>query len=287
MPDDRILLDTTVQLWRIAGGPEEAGKFHQELSGEEKVFSTSFVFREFLNTIIADVEYVHRLAASNLQPEEDGRVGLGQLARFLATGKGNYSARSIRRLHLVIGMILESFEQTSVPKSKLLVRLERTANRFIRDFFRRPGRDGDLRPIDCLTGLDEPGELEEMREARPFPQPPRFPRAAGQFLESRKTQVVRVEEEMKKSTKARGRDDKLLQGLEWLKARDGSFDFPTKLATPKRWNWALGDLLIALETPEGVAIYSTDRAFAILCRALEKPRHEGYRVPGLEKAAGG
>ena len=287
MAGDPLLLDTTVQLWRIAGGVEEAARFHSELSGAEDVYSTSFVFREFLNTIIADLEYVHRLAAANLQPEEDGRVGLGQLARFLATGKGNYSARSIRRLHLVIGMVLDSFEQTTVPKSKLLVRLERTANRFIRDFFRHPGGDGRLKPIDCLTGLDEPGEIDELRAGRPFPRPPRFPRAAGQFLERRKGEVVRVEEEMERSTKAQGRDDKLLKALGWLKAKDGSFDFPTKLATPNRWNWTLGDLLIALETPDGVAIYSTDRAFTILCRALEKPRHEGYRVPGVGQAARG
>ncbi len=279
MPTERILLDTTIQLWRIAYDPEESRKVHAELAGKE-VLTTSFVFREFLNTLIADLEYVHMQAAEVLHPAEDGRVGLDRLARFLATGKGNYSLRSIRRLHLVIGSLLESFAETRVPKSKILVRLERTASRWIRDFFRHPGNNGGMRSITCLTHLDDgPDELETLRQGRPFPQKPAFPRETGQFLESAETQVVRVEEEMRRVTKARGRDDKLLKVLGWLKGSDGNFEFTKRLRTQKAWNWALGDLLIALETPNGVAIYSTDRAFKVYSRALGKPRYLGYRAP--------
>ncbi len=280
MANDRILLDTTVQLWRIVYGQEETEKFNKELLDKAAVYSTSFVFREFLNTIIADLEFVHRLATSSLQPGDDGLVGLDQLARFLGTGKGNYSTRSVRRLHLVMGMLLESFDRTRVSKSKLLVRLERTASRFVRDFFKCPGQDGEERDLICLTGIDDqPGELGRMRQGRPFPPQPVFPKAAAQFLEQNKKKVVRVEESMLMTTKAKGRDDKLLRVLGWLKVRDGGFDFLDKLNKYKLWNWALGDLLIALESPQEVAIYSTDRAFSVLSHALDKPRYPGYRTP--------
>lgn len=280
MSVDGVLLDTTVQLWRIAYGPDEASTFHRELANQKEVYTTSFAFREFLNTIIADLNYVYLQTVELLHPEEDGRVGLDRLVRFLAIGKGNFSMRSVRRIYLVIGMLLESFEQTRIPKSKILVRLERTASRYIRDFFRYPRQAAQYRSVTCLTGLDDdPSELEDMQSGRPFPGRPNFPRAVASFLENAKSQVEQVEDEMRNATLAQGRDDKLLKVFKYLKDDDGSFDFSVKLGKYKVWNWALGDLLIALETPEGVAVYSTDRAFRIHCRALRKPRYIGYRVP--------
>lgn len=280
MPADRVLLDTTVQLWRIAYGPEESQRFHAELADKEEVLTTSFVFRELLNTLVADLEYVYLQASEILHPDDDGRIGLDRLSRFLATGKGNYSTRSARRLHLVIASLLESFAETRVPKGKILTRLERTAARWIRDFFRHPGPDGEERPVTCLTALDDdPGELERLRQGRPFPERPTFPKAAAGFLEDNRPRVENVEAEMRKATKARGRDDKLLQALGWLKGKSGEFEFSDKLRRYKLWNWRLGDLLIALETSDGVAIYSTDRAFRILCPAVARHRYRGHRAP--------
>ena len=255
MSADRLLLDTTVQLWRIAYGAEEASVFHGELAGQKEVYTTSFVFREFLNTIIADIKYVYLQTQELLYPQDDGRVGLDQLVRFLAIGKGNFSNRSVRRIHLVIGMLLESFEYTRVPKGKILVRLERTASRFVRDFFRYPNQVGQYRSVICLAGLDDdPSELNNMRTCRPFPERPAFPRKVAAFLEKAKSQVEQVENEMSKATLAQGRDDKLLKVFRYLKDGRGRFDFSEKLRRYKTWNWALGDLLIALETPGDAAI---------------------------------
>lgn len=280
MPNERLLLDTTVQLWRIVHGPEETQRFHQEFVDKTAIYTTSFVFREFLNTIIADLEYVHLQTSEVLTPAEDGRVGLDRLARFLATGRGNYSSRSIQRLHLVIGELLESFEHTRVPKSKILVRLERTARRWIRDFFRYQDRNGGEQAVICLTALDDtPDDIRTMRQGGPFPQHPRFPKKAARFLEDRKAQVARIVVEMRKATRSQGRDDKLLKVLGWLEDKDGDFDFSNGLRQHKLWNWALGDLLIVLESPADAAIYSTDRTFAILTRALGTQLYRGYRVP--------
>ncbi len=168
------------------------------------------------------------------------------------------------------------------------MRLEWVASRWIRDFFRYSDTDRKERAIKCLKALDDGSdELDKMRSARPFPEHPRFPRVVAPFLEQRRDLVERIEAEMGKQKKngkymwpkAQGRDDKLLKVLKWLKNKDGSFDFHAKLLVYKGWNWALGDTLITLEAPEGIAVYSTDRAFVILTRALGKPLHQGYRAP--------
>lgn len=280
MPADRLLLDTTVQLGRIAKGAEESRRFNEELTGKTDVYTTSFVFREFLRTIIADIEYVHVQTRETLRSDDDGRLRLSRLSQFLGIAEGNYSPRSIQRLHLVVGMLLEGFAQTKVPKSKILTRLERTASRWIRDFFRFSGEAGEERDVVCLTTLDDdPGDLESMRRARPFPPAPTFPKNAAPFLEERREQVERVEDEMKKATQAQGRDDKLLKFLGRLRGDDGRLDFLGKLPRYKSWCWRLGDLLITLETPEHAAVYSTDRAFTILTSAVGRQCYRGYRSP--------
>ncbi len=275
MPTDSVLLDTTVQLWRIVYGPDETEHFARELVDKTEVYTTSLVFREFVRTIIGDVEYLHLQTSECLKPDADGRIGLGRLCLFLGAAR-NYSSRSVKRLHLVIGKLLDGFSATKVPRSKILVRLERTANRWMRDFFRYLDSSGEHRQLTCLTALDDTGYLEQMRRARPFPPRPVFPSKAASFLDERREQVERAEAAMGKATCAEGRDKKLLNFLDRLKGKDGGFDFLGRLPMYKEHCWRLGDLLIVLESPEGAAIYSTDRAFAVLTRALDKRLYRGY-----------
>lgn len=280
MPADRLLLDTTVQLGRIAKGADESRRFNDELTGKADVYTTSFVFREFLRTIIADIEYLYVQTRETLRSDDDGRLRLSRLSQFLGIAESNYSQRSIQRLHLVVGMLLEGFAHTNVPKSKILTRLERMASRWIRDFFRYSDETGEEREVVCLTALDDgPGDLESLRTARPFPPAPAFPKNAAPFLQERRDQVELVEDEMAKATQAQGRDDKLLKFLGRLKGEDGRLNFLGRLPRYKSWCWRLGDLLITLESPGDTAIYSTDRAFKILTRAVGRHLHQGYRSP--------
>ena len=276
---DSVLLDTTIQLYRVAYGPEMKRDIDRELTSKQ-VYSSSFVFREFLRTIIADLIWVHGQASTKLTAENDGKVGLDQLSRYIALGENVYSKRSIQRMHLVIARVLASFPATRVPRNKLLRRLERTIEEWVRDFFRiQVGSSLEIHSVECLRTLDDrPGELEELCCCDPFPPSPKFPRAAAQFLERSSVHVKQVEREMQSAKAKDGRDTHLLRVLGWLKGADGEYDFVDKLQVSKRWNWALGDLLIALETPSEVALYSTDRAFAILCKALGKVRYDGGAI---------
>lgn len=273
---DSVFLDTTIQLYRIAYGPDMKRDIDAVLA-DKQVYSSSFVFREFLRTIIADLVWVHQQASTKLKPGDDGKVGLDQLSRYIGMGENVYSARSIQRMHLVIARILASFPATRVPRNKLLRRLERTIAEWTRDFFLvQAAGSSTSQPVICLRTLDDhPDELDELRRCDPFPPSPDFPRSAASLLEKSKVQVEQVEQEMEQATLKDGKDPQLLRTLGWLKGDDGNYDFVNRLRVPKRWNWALGDLLIALEAPSGAAIYSADRSFSILCRALGKTWYTG------------
>ena len=93
---DSVFLDTTIQLYRIAYGPDMKRDIDAVLA-DKQVYSSSFVFREFLRTIIADLVWVHQQASTKLKPGDDGKVGLDQLSRYIALGENVYSARSIQR----------------------------------------------------------------------------------------------------------------------------------------------------------------------------------------------
>jgi hypothetical protein len=104
-----LLLETTIQLYRVAGVTEVKREINRELHGKQ-VCTTSFVFRESLRTIINDVAYVHRIA-EQIPEGQDGRVALGRLVNVLASGPGNFSPRSRQRGQYVVAEILDSFNQ--------------------------------------------------------------------------------------------------------------------------------------------------------------------------------
>ncbi|MEM1176699.1 MAG: hypothetical protein AAGM22_00015 [Acidobacteriota bacterium] len=290
MSPNRLHLDTTVQLSRIVYSAEETLAFDAELAGVEEVSTTSLVYREFLRTIISDIEYLHTNTDELIAADSRGFISLGRLSQLLGAARNRYSQRSIRRLHLVIGALTNQFARTRVRKNRVLRKLERMAQAYCRAFFVYTDRTGSAKEVIFLQGLEPPGHLpEESRRssgrstlrhaARPFPPRPLFPEGAATFLEARESQVTKVEQEMSAAPSKGGRDDKLLKFLQRLKANDGSFDFTGRLPKYRQKCWYLGDLLIAMECPDGAAVYSTDRAFPILCKALGLAHHMGYRSP--------
>src|SRR5229473_5911559 len=131
----QVLLETTIQIHRIVDDPVVKETINSELA-DKSVYTTTFVLREFLRTIIADVAYVHSMLKD--LPVRDGRVALGALSRLLAQGKNNYSPRAARREQYVIGAIVDYFSETIVPLEKLRCLLEMTVREWINDFFEVP-----------------------------------------------------------------------------------------------------------------------------------------------------
>jgi uncharacterized protein (DUF1778 family) len=268
----KILLETTVQLLRIAGGPSNR-KLVSRAAAAAELLTTSFVLREFIRTIVKDIVYVHSMALK-APLEHDGRMALAALDLLLASGRGNFSVRSARRERYVTAAILAEFRTTVVSRQRLLVRLERTAQQWLRDFFEVDIASGGTARVHCLCTLDEATEPTlRLLEGRPFPAMPNFPAGASSFLQEHRFEVHKVEDAMEQAP-SKWRDLRLLKLLDRLKDEHAEYDF--MLLTPTtQGNWHLGDLLIVLEAPRTAAIFSLDRHFAVLCPALRRTQYDG------------
>jgi len=271
----KILIETTIQVHRLVDETSVRQRLDRVLADHD-VITTSFVLREFLRTIIRDIYFVYD-AAQGL-PELDCMVALENLSRILVRHPLGYSSRAAKRILYVIAMIQENFAQLHVPRRKLLRFLELTASQLIVKFFEIPLPNGshiDLKPV--LTDVDDdPDEMQNWIDShQPLPHSPPFPAGAARFLHDRQAAVHTVEVHLH-SAAARERDGRLMTMLERMRNMDGQYDFLVKLTPTTRGNWALGDLLIALETPKEAAIYTTDKHYGILCRALGKSRHKAY-----------
>jgi len=242
---------------------------------DKSVYTTTFVLREFLRTIIADVAYVHSMLKD--LPVRDGRVALGALSRLLAQGKNNYSPRAARREQYVIGAIVDYFSETIVPLEKLRCLLEMTVREWINDFFEVPvaGPGYPSIPAECLAVLDEtPDEMTVWINSRyPMPTNPPIPKKAADFLLSHRGEITKIEEALEIQSN-KSRDVRMLATLSLLKNKAGEFDFTAKLN--RRNIWALGDLFITLETPRSAMIYTTDKHYELLCSMTGRSQYSGY-----------
>ena len=267
MTQRRTVLETTVQLLRVAGGPTNRRQVSEAIYRDE-LLTTSFVLREFIRTIIKDVTYVHSVV-NRLDASLDGRLALANLDLFLASGLGNFSVRFGRRERYVTAAILAGFRSTSVSKVRLLTRLERMGEQWVRDFFEMDSPLGGTIKVSCLCSLDDDHlQLTALTQGTPFPDQPVFPSRASSFLEEHRDEVAGVATAMAQAPSRR--KDKLLLGI-LAKLRDDGGVYQFSRLTPKtRGNWHLGDLLIALESPSDCTVLSLDRHFEVLCPALRR-----------------
>lgn len=271
--EEAVLLETTIQINRVAGFPKDKDAINEELKGK-LLRTTCFVYREFLRTVIADIEYVYT-SAQQMDPNQNGRVALSNLSRALASGKGRFGSRQARREQLVIAAILDEFDETHVSPQRLIRFLETTAQEWVREFFEIQFLNSETTEIKCPPELlDWPGELEELKKCNPFPPPPAFPECASKFLQDHKDKVASCEAAMRQS-KFKRKASPMLKVLDRMK-NTGDYEFANKLTQKTKGNWWLGDLLIALETPPIFAIYTTDGLFEALCAALSKRLYAGH-----------
>jgi hypothetical protein len=275
-PKIAVLLETTIQIHRIVDDPDIKDRINGELA-DKIVYTTTFVLREFLRTIISDVRFIlsmtEKLENAGIS---DGILALSRLSQMLAQGIGNFSPRAPQRQYYVVAAILQYFGVTRVSIQELKIFLIMVAQQWLVEFFEIPISGNSYTNIreTCLCTLDEsPEEIYHWIKQKPIPLSPPFPKGAAEFLQVRRIHVHEVEKSFERQ-KAKYKDVRLLDVLSSVKTKEGEYDFENKLQS--RRSWALGDLLITLETPLKVFIYTTDRHYDVLCNATGRRQHTGY-----------
>jgi len=262
-----LFLETTIQIERVAASRARQASLRRELAPYRLVTST-YVLGEYLRTLVKDTVRLHRLVAEHAHLD-DVITAIGQ----------HPNKREASRMLLIGGMVLRSSagwkSQDTGIRDTLLERLARYAEFALLNHF--------LGEIDELLDITACGLARE----RPaiWETGPRG--AMGEDLYWIRSQCVRQVQECDLVERMTGWRPELKALAEGLSGQDDPalarmgklayqvLDDPT-LARGRNCTWYLADLIIALELPPGMPLYTTNRRhleplLAILGKALHNP----------------
>ncbi|MFQ6044531.1 MAG: hypothetical protein ACE5PV_27070 [Candidatus Poribacteria bacterium] len=257
----KIFLETSIQIERIFASIKRLKQIRDVLA-DATVFTSSYVFMEFRRAVLQAVAHVLTLVR---QMQSDGAnvIDLSELMRKVAMGRSiRFSVRTIQRVILVLSYILSAFPTPFVESDTLIDYLELQLNWRLKGLFFE-GVSEYITYTDCdLVRPDVP---------------------VGDYVQSRlscnaKTSTCALVEFL-------SQHQEKLHALEGaLAAAPPNEINPRTLTALKRINanvtkglgertcWSLGDVIIALETPDDAHIYTTDRHFDLICSVLGKQR---------------
>ena len=247
--DPTIFLDTTIQIRRNYGTLEEIACIREQLQGR-RVITSTYVLAEFNRTIVQDATILYNVVASEPTLSE-------ALIRLSALRRHDYGTAS--RCYLLLAMLER---RSGLGRDKLLSTLERALEaEFMRDFFAgievmtdqtgcalaksRPVRKGDTYHLDLGCAR----EIERCDLIR--------------FVESGRDELSAVRVVLEKC----GDDPTLARMADILTEiiEDSS------KALGRKNCWALGDIVIALESPPEACIYTSNvRHFEPIATAIGK-----------------
>ena len=262
-----LFLETTIQIERVAARRARQTSLRRELASYRLVTST-YVLGEYVRTLVKDAVRLHRLVAAHMHLD-DVMTAIGQ----------HPNKREASRMLLIGGAVMRSSDdwekvQDTDIRANLLDRLSRFTEFVLLNRF--------------LGGIDELLDITACGLARERP----IVWQAGQGIRGeelyrlRSQCVRRVREcdlaermtEWRPELKAlaeglSGRDDPALARMGKLAHQ--VLDDPT-LARGRNCTWYLADLIIALELPPEMPLYTTNRRhfepiLAILGKSLHNP----------------
>ena len=263
MSPPALFLETTIQIERIVGDRTRQRSLRAELANYRLATST-YVLGEYLRTLVKDAVQLHRLVAQ--QPHLDEVITY--LGRHL-------NKREASRMMLTLGAMLR-IGRTAEPKHDAQARL---------DLLDRLSRYIELSLLShFMAGIDEVIDSTQCGLARERPQV--YPILPGNTPSYRlRSQCVRqvrecdLAERMEQwrpelkavATGLAFESDPVLARMSQLAQQ--IVDKPV-LARGRNCTWYLGDLVIALELPPTMPLYTTNRRhFAPLLAILGKKLH--------------
>lgn len=265
MSKSALFLETTIQIERIVGDRTRQRALHTELANYRLVTST-YVLGEYLRTLVKDAVQLHRLVAQQTHLDEV----ITYLGRHL-------NKREASRMMLILGAMLRS-GRAAEPKQDAQARL---------DLLDRLSRYIEISLLShFMAGIDEVLDSTQCGLARERPQsylvsPDNIPsyRLRSQCVRHvRECDLAERLEQWRPELKALAvglalETDPVLVRMGEL--AEQILDKPV-LARGRNCTWYLGDLVIALELPAAMPLYTTNqRHFAPLLTILGKKLHSG------------
>jgi hypothetical protein len=261
-----LFLETTIQIERVAASRARQASLRRELASYRLVTST-YVLGEYLRTLVKDAVRLHRLVAEHTHLD-DVMTAIGQ----------HPNKREASRMLLIGGMVLRSSDdwksQDASIRDTLLERLARYAEFALLNHF--------------LGGIDELLDITACGLARERPTVWQAGQGVrGEELYRLRSQCVRHIRECdlaERMTEWRPELKALAEGLSGQDdpalARMGKLAYQVlddpALARGRNCTWYLADLIIALELPVEMPLYTTNRRhfeplLAILGKSLHNP----------------
>ncbi|MEM7536498.1 MAG: hypothetical protein AAF639_30215 [Chloroflexota bacterium] len=269
---DEIFLDTTIQIDRLLQTADVQANIQQNLTNK-RIYTSSTVYMEFKRTILQDIRYVHALVERKCAIRPVQTVLLSDIDRWLAGGEGNFSIRSRDRCKFVTATIKDAIPQNSVHKNRLFTFLQTMRFNLEMDFFSVDlGDNGYFDISEEDTYIDIAGCVLSR---------PEYP--SGDILNTRlscsaATTACKLDQFLTQHADELQAIHRRLSTLPAQQRDQRAFNVLTDVlangyrrALGERSCWALGDIVIALESPNNAAIYTTnEKHFSPLCEALSK-----------------
>lgn len=255
-----IFLETTIQIERVLGSRERQANLRAEL-GNYRLITSHYVLGEYLRTAIKDAIQLYQLLLKHAHLD-DVMTAIGQ----------HINKREASRMMLILGAALRNgyvLEPTTQAQSELIDRLLLMINvLFLRRF--HAGIDEMVDDVQCGLARERPVALSPTMNStyQLRSQCIRTVRecALAERMQTWQPQLEALAEGLNDAT------DPALSRMGKLASR--IIEEPI-LARGRNCTWHLGDMVIALELPTDVPLYTTNRRhFEPILEILGKQLHE-------------
>lgn len=260
MNNSKVFIETTIQIRRLLGGTAERRRI-VSLLADKYVITSAYVFMEFRRTILQDLSFLRSIAQ---QKDREGveSVFFSDILREIANVRTVLSSRTLRRLLLVVASLAEHFVSETVPSKELVKFLNFQINYLeYEGFF--DIIDEVVNYTDCdLVKVTAP--LGDRISSRLSCNATKAQCQLVNFLSAHREELRRIETVMANAA-PEVRDNRALAALQRINT-------DVFLAFGERTCWAIGDVIIALESPADALIFSDDPHLEVICGGLKKQR---------------
>jgi hypothetical protein len=272
-----LFLDTTIQHERALAGLLRRRELAVQLQGT-RLWTSSYVWMEFRRTVLQTTAYLQQVVREMTEAGAS-EIAFGELSRRLTQDpRLRFRPRARERAWEVYAGLVDAFAETYVPAGQLMDALGQMLEwRFPRRFF--AGIDHYLTTTDCDLARPEVLVGDQIH-TRLSCHARRAHCALVSHLERHRKELQALAEAMRGA--AEEDYDPATQ-----RALQNILEDPRR-ALGERTCWPLGDIIIALEIPPQVALFTTDHHFDLLCRVLGKARFlpQTSTGPGLTVSGG-